>query len=52
MQHRNAKKDDFFRAKFLLKNRFNTVDDLLRYWAFSGPCREQHPAIENIKDKK
>lgn len=52
MQHENTIRQDFFRAKFLLKNKFNTVDDLLRYWAFSGPCLEKYPAIEKINTKK
>lgn len=52
MQHRETLKQDFYRARFLLNNRFNTVEDFLRYWAFSGPCTEAHPAIEKINKLK
>jgi hypothetical protein len=52
MQHENIKRQDFYRARFLLKNRFNNVDDLLRYWSFSGPCNEDHPDIERIKNSQ
>jgi len=34
-------------AIYLLKNRFNTVDDILRYWSICGPCQEPHPSIED-----
>jgi hypothetical protein len=36
-------------AVYLLKNRFHTPGDLLKYWAFSGPCTESHPEIEDFK---
>lgn len=39
---------DFQRAIVLLRNRINTVNDLLEYWHFAGPCRENHPDIEKI----
>lgn len=41
--------DEFYLAMFLLKKRFNSPIDLIRYWAFSGPCRELHPEIEDLK---
>lgn len=44
--------DDFFLAMYLLKSKFNTVDDLLRFWSFSGPCLETHPSIEDYKNSK
>ena len=50
MQHRQTLKQDFYRARFLLKERFNTVDDLLRYWSFAGPCMEVCPKIEKINN--
>lgn len=34
-------------ALYLLKSRFNTPIDLIKYWAFAGPCIEPHPDIEN-----
>jgi len=39
---------EFQRAMVLLYKRFNTVDDFLRYWHFSGPCSYPHPSIEDI----
>lgn len=48
MQHKQVMKQDFYRARFLLQNRFNTVDDFLRYWAFAGPCMEKCPRIEKL----
>jgi hypothetical protein len=39
-------------ALYLLKNRFNTPVDLVRYWAFSGPCLENHPSIEDCSPRK
>lgn len=41
---------DFVRAVMLLKRKFHTPYDLIVYWGFSGPCREPHPAIEDIND--
>ncbi len=39
---------EFQRAMIILYKRVNTVDDLLRYWHFSGPCTYPHPSIEDI----
>jgi len=50
MQRRIELTDDFYRAVYLLENRFNTPTDLLKYWAFSGPCEENQPSIENIRN--
>lgn len=41
---------DFMRAKLLLKNKIHTPFDLIMFWSFSGPCREPHPAIEDISE--
>ncbi len=41
---------DYIRAIKLLKNRINTPADLIRYWAFCGPCIEPHPSIEDISE--
>lgn len=41
---------DYIRAKLLLKNKINTVYDLVVFWSFSGPCREPHPSIEDITE--
>lgn len=40
---------EFQRAMVILYKRVKTVDDLLRYWHFAGPCREPHPSIEDIQ---
>lgn len=39
-------------ALYLLNNRFNTPVDLIKYWAFSGPCLEDHPWVEDYSSKK
>ena len=39
---------EFHRALLSLNTRITTVDDLLMYWHFSGPCLEDRPEIENI----
>jgi hypothetical protein len=39
---------EFQRALLILNKRITTVDDLLMYWHFSGPCLEDRPEIENI----
>lgn len=41
--------DDFHLAVYMLKNRFHTPIDLIRYWSFSGPCMEAHPIIEDYR---
>lgn len=41
---------DYIRAVKILKNRIHTPADLIRYWAFCGPCIEPHPAIEDISE--
>lgn len=41
---------DYVRAIKLLKTRINSPYDLVRYWAFSGPCLEPHPSIEDVED--
>jgi len=35
MQHKSELNEDFYRAVFLLKKRFHTPADMLRYWSFS-----------------
>ena len=49
MQRKIQLDDNFYRAIYLLQNRFHTPTDLLKYWAFAGPCDEGQPSIENIK---
>lgn len=39
---------EFQRAMIILYKRIETVDDLLRYWHFAGPCTYPHPLIEDI----
>lgn len=46
MRHNMTKKEDFYRAKFLLERKINTVDDLVRFWSFCGPCMEDCPSVE------
>jgi hypothetical protein len=48
MQHKAQMREDYYRAVFLLKNRFNTVNDLVKYWAYAGACDQGQPEIENI----
>ncbi len=38
-------------ALYLLKNRISTPFDLIKYWAFSGPCLESHPSVEDYPNK-
>ena len=33
---------------YILYKRFHTPNDILKYWAVSGPCTEDRPAIEDI----
>lgn len=44
--------DELFLALFLLKKRFHSPIDLIRYWSFAGPCLESHPSIEDISSVK
>ena len=44
--------NDFRRAMILLKDRINTVVDLVRLWSYSGPCSERCPSIEKISKKR
>lgn len=39
---------DYIRAVSMLKQQIFTVEDLIRYWQFSGRCIEPHPDIEDI----
>ena len=43
--------DQLHLAIYLLNKRFNHVHDFIKYWAFSGPCIEPHPAIEDCAKK-
>jgi len=38
-------------AKFLLDKRFHTPWDLIKYWGFSGPCLEDCPEVEKVRDQ-
>jgi len=31
---------DFIRAVHLLKNKFHTVEDLVKFWSFCGPFKK------------
>lgn len=42
--------EQLYLATFLLKKRFHTPWDLIKYWGFTGPCLEDCPEIERIKD--
>jgi len=48
MQRKIELDGNFYRAVYLLNNRFNNVTDLIKYWAYAGPCNEGQPEIENI----
>lgn len=37
-------------AMFILNKKFNTPWDMIKYWGFSGPCRENCPEIEKITE--
>lgn len=41
----------FYWALYLLRKKFDTPNDLIIYWAFSGPCLEPHPEIEDYVEK-
>jgi len=34
---------------YILYKRFDTVNDILKYWSVSGPCLEDVPVIEKIE---
>jgi len=42
---------DYLRAIRLLETKINTPIDLVKFWSFSGPCTEDYPEIERIKNK-
>lgn len=43
--------NDYRRAAYLLKDKINTVGDLVRIWSYAGPCSEKCPSIEKISKK-
>lgn len=47
-QNNSDQRLELQRAMIILYRNIHTVDDLLKYWHFSGPCREPHPDIEDI----
>lgn len=49
MSNHVTKNEEFHLALFLLNTRFKTPMDLIKYWAFSGPCIEPHPSIEDYR---
>ena len=51
MSKRVTKNEELHLALYLLSNRFQTPMDLIKYWAFSGPCIEEHPSIEDYNPK-
>lgn len=51
MGKRVTKNEELHLALYLLHNRFQTPMDLIKYWAFSGPCIEDHPSIEDYRPK-
>ncbi|MEN9820709.1 MAG: hypothetical protein RL176_611 [Pseudomonadota bacterium] len=51
MSKQKKENDEFNLAMYLLKNRFNSPMDLVRYWAFTGPCIEPHPFIEDYSKR-
>lgn len=50
MSNKNQYNPDYIRAVKILKDRIHTPADLIRFWAFSGPCIEPHPEIEDISE--
>ena len=51
MSKRVTKNEELHLALYLLSNRFQTPMDLIKYWAFSGPCIEEHQSIEDYNPK-
>lgn len=51
MSNSTHQQQQFYWALYLLKKKFDTVNDLIIYWAFAGPCLEPHPAIEDYVEK-
>lgn len=49
--HKSPKhlQNELYYALYMLKSRFHTPYDLLKYWGFAGPCREPHPSIEDFR---
>lgn len=47
MKNKNIIDDQYALAVYMLKHRFNTPMDLIKFWSFSGPCLESHPSIED-----
>jgi hypothetical protein len=40
---------DYIRAVKMLDTKIQSPMDLVKFWAFSGPCHEDCPEIEKIK---
>lgn len=47
MSNSEQKNEQLNLAIYLLRKRMHTPIDLLKYWAFAGPCIEAHPSIED-----
>lgn len=53
MSNSETKNEQLNLAIYLLRRRMHTPMDLLKYWAFAGPCIESHPTIEDyIQDSE
>ncbi len=51
MAQREEVNVDFRRAMFLLNKRINNAADLVKLWAYAGPCAEKCPSLEKINKK-
>lgn len=47
MKNNKTAHEEYALAVYMLKNRIHNPMDLIKYWAFSGPCLESHPSIED-----
>lgn len=51
MSNSQNEQQQLYLALYLLKKKFNTPYDLIKFWAFAGPCIETHPQIEDYVEK-
>lgn len=47
MSKSKKESEELHLALYTLNKRFTSPMDMVRYWAFTGPCIEEHPSIED-----
>jgi hypothetical protein len=52
MSNQATNKEDFYRGLFLLRKKFHTPNDLLKYWSFCGPWDYDCPSIEKVQKNR